>query len=241
LSAPLIVVPFAIELTVLITAIAPLAFFDRFESRPRWGITAWLASFLLAFVSATVALGISVWSIFDTWRELETHSQPLWHTIVFSFAPWVILGLAGISMALFAQRLDPVIEMRKADSAIKGLPSTPLMNFHGVDVRLVALPTWFAFTKGNGSSATIFVSSVVVQSLSEAEFEALLWHEAGHARQRHNALKTLVGLIRHIGGPMLASRMLTREVDRLAELAADGFALKHCDSATLAAARRHFS
>ena len=84
-------------------------------------------------------------------------------------------------MALFAQRLDPVIEMIKADSAIKGLPSTPLMNFDGVDVRLVALPTWFAFTKGNGSSATIFVSSVVVQSLSEAEFEALLWHEAGHA------------------------------------------------------------
>ena len=98
MTAPLIVVPFAIELTVLITTIAPLAFAGRFEQRPNLGIALWLTSFLLAFVSTLVALAISVWSVFDTWRELESHSQPLWHTVLFSFAPWIILGLAGISL-----------------------------------------------------------------------------------------------------------------------------------------------
>lgn len=240
MTAPLIVVPFAIELTVLITTIAPLAFAGRFERRPNLGMTLWLTSFLLAFISTLVALAISVWSVFDTWRELEKHSQPLWHTIFFSFAPWLILGLAGISMALVAQKLDPIRELRRSDSYSRQLPSSALMNFHGVEVRVVNLPIWLAFTSGVGRTATIYVSDLAVRELSAEQFEAILWHERAHAVHWHNALKSLVRLIRLLGGLMLASHVLTREIDRLCELAADAPASRKLGSKLVAEARSRF-
>lgn len=241
MTAPLIVVPFAIELTVLITTIAPLALAERFERRPNLGITLWLSSFLLAFVSALLALVISVWSVFDTWRELESHSQPLWHTLLFSVAPWIILGLAGISMALVAQKLDPIRELRRSDSHLRQLPSSALMNFHGIEVRVIKLPIWLAFTRGIGRKATIYVSDLAIRELSSEEFEATLWHERAHAMHWHNALKALVKLIRQLGGLMLASRVLSSEIDRLCEFAADVSAAKKCSKNQLALARSKFT
>lgn len=240
MNAPLIVVPFAIELTVLITTTAPLAFAGRFEQRPNLGISLWLTSFLLAFVSTLVALAISVWSVFDTWHELEFHSQPLWHTLFFSFAPWLLLGLAGISMALVAQKLDPMREFRKSDANLRVLPSSALMNFHGVEVRVIRLPIWLAFTRGVGRTATIYVSDLAVRALSAEELEATLWHERAHAVRWHNAIKAVVRLIRQLGGLMLASRILSSEIDRLCEKSADITALRHTSHDLLNNARSKF-
>lgn len=240
MNAPLIVVPFAIELTILITTIAPLAFVNRFDRRPTLGIVMWLASFLLAFLSTLLALVVSIWSVFDTWHELDLKSQPLVHTIVFSFAPWLILGLAGISMALFAQKIDPIREHRKSASALPVLPSSRLLDFHGIEVRKIDLPVWIAFTKGSGRRAKIFVSSLACDSLTSEQFEALLWHERAHATHWHNGLKALVSLIRQVGGVMLASRLLATEIDRLCELAADVSASRRVDSQLVDEARRNF-
>ena len=240
MNAPLIVVPFAIELTVLITTTAPLAFAGRFEQRPNLGISLWLTSFLFAFVSTLVALAISIWSVFDTWHELEFHSQPLWHTLFFSFAPWLLLGLAGISMALVAQKLDPMREFRKSDANLRVLPSTALMNFHGVEVRVIRLPIWLAFTRGVGRTATIYVSDLAVRALSAQELEATLWHERAHAVRWHNAIKAVVRLIRQLGGLMLASRVLSSEIDRLCELAADASASRRVGFKIVAEARSRF-
>lgn len=240
MNAPLIVVPFAIELTVLITTTAPLALAGRFEQRPNLGISLWLTSFLLAFVSTLVALAISVWSVFDTWRELESHSQPFWHTILFSFAPWLILGLAGISMALVAQKLDSIREFRRSDAHLRELPSTTLMNFHGVEVRVIRLPIWLAFTRGVGRKATIYVSDLAVRKLSAEQFEATLWHERAHAVRWHNSIKSVVRLIRQLGGVMLASRVLSAEIDRLCELAADASASRMVGFKIVTEARSRF-
>jgi Zn-dependent protease with chaperone function len=239
-NAPLIVVPFAVELTVLITTIAPHTLAGRFRSRPYFGIALWLFSFLLAFVSTLIALAISIWSIFDTWHELENGNQPLWHTVVFSFAPWLILGLAGISMALVAQKLDPIREARKSDAMIRDLPSTPLLNFHGLEIRVIDVPLWIAFTRGVGRGAKIYISRVAHQNLKTEELEALLWHERTHATHWHNALKLVVSLIRQLGGLMLASRVLAFEIDLLCECAADKAALKRCSKEVLWRARSKF-
>lgn len=241
MNAPLIVVPFAVELTVLITTIAPTVLAGKFQVRPNLGIAIWLSCFLLAFLSTLTALLISVWSIFDTWNELEKGSQPLWHTVLFSFAPWLILGLAGISMALVAQKLDPIREARKSDALMRDLPSKPLLNFHGVDVRIIDVPAWIAFTVGIGRSAKIFVSRVACENLKPEELDALLWHERAHASHWHNSLKAVVKLIRLLGGLMLASRVLSHEIDLLCEYSADKSALKHCSKETLAVARSNFA
>lgn len=240
MSAPLIVVPFAIEITVLITTVAPIVLPGRFNRTPNLGIAIWFLCFLLAFVSTGVALVVSIWSIFDTWLALEANVQPLWHVILFSFAPWIILGLAGISMALIAQKLDPLREGLKADANALPLPSNPLMNFHGVRVRLVDLPLWLAFTKGIGRRSTIYVSSLVQKQLSPTEFEALLWHERAHAVRWHNALKFTVLLIRQLGGIVLASRVLAEEIDRLCELSADASAARVVGEQIVSQARTRF-
>jgi Zn-dependent protease with chaperone function len=239
-QAPLIVVPIAIELTLLITSIAPLAFNKRFSTRPNFGIAMWLSSFLLAFMSTLIALGVSVWSIFDTWHALELHTRPLWQTVLFSFAPWIVLGLAGISMALFVQKFEPVLEMRQESEIQQKLPSEHLCDFHGIEARVLNLPVWFAFTSGSGRKATIFVSSKVVSSLDDQELDALLWHEYAHAKFRHNSIKTIVRLIRHMGGIVLASRVLSVEIERLCELSADRYAAGKTDEQVLRSVRKNF-
>ena len=240
MNAPLIVVPFAIELTVLVTTIAPPALAGRFDRRPNLGIAIWLFGFLIAFLSTLMALVVAIWSVFDTWRELEANTQPLWHTVVFSLAPWLILGLAGISMAFVAQKLDPVFEARNSDVFSRDLPSVPLLNFHGLDVRIIEVSAWVAFTKGSGLRARTYVSRGVYEGLSSENFEALLWHERAHATHWHNAIKGVVSLIRHLGGIMLASRVLSAEIDRLCELAADVSAGSRVGRATVEQARAHF-
>lgn len=240
MGAPLVVVPFALELTVLVTTIAPAAFEGRFSKRPNFGIAAWLTSFLVAFISTAIALAISVWSVFDTWYALEYGTQPLWQTLVFSFAPWVLLGLVGISMAIVTQRFEPIRQFQKSDAMMRRLPSERIAYFRGIEVRSITLSSWFAFTIGKSTKSIIYVSNKVHTELSSKQFEALLCHEFGHVKLRHNSIKSLVAAIRQIGGPMLASRLLTSEIDRLCEISADHFALKSCDRNDLLSARANF-
>jgi Zn-dependent protease with chaperone function len=239
-QAPLIVVPIAIEVTLLITTISPLVFRQRFTKRPNLGIALWLSSFLIAFSSTVLAVGVSIWSIFDTWHALELHTRPLWQTVLISFAPWVVLGLAGISMALFVQKFEPVLELRNEAENKRKLPSEHLCFFHGIEARVLNLPVWFAFTSGAGSKSTIYVSSKVVSSLNEQELQAVLWHEYAHAVHRHNSIKALVRLIRHMGGIVVASRVLAIEIERLCERAADLYAARKTDEKVVRAARRNF-
>jgi len=77
--------------------------------------------------------------------------------------------------------------------------------------------------------------------LSKDELEALLWHELAHAKFRHNAIKSLVKIIRHLGGVVLASRVLASEVDRLCELAADNYARRRVSPEVLVSARSSFN
>jgi Zn-dependent protease with chaperone function len=240
-QSPLVLVPIAIELTLVVTTIAPLTFKGRFSKFPSVGISLWLTSFLVAFVSTVIAIVVSVWSIFDTWQAMHNHVRPMWQTILFSFAPWIVLALGGISMALFVQKIEPVLELRQVDKPVNNLPSDFLLDFQGIEVRVIRVKVWFAFTEGSGKRSIIYVSSEVKQSLTEKEFEALLWHEYMHAKFHHNTVKAIVRLIRHLGGIVLASRILSLEIDRLCEQAADNFAIRRTSAEALSAARSNFA
>ena len=110
------------------------------------------------------------------------------------------------------------------------------MNFNGYRVLQIELPVMVAAV----AKGRILVSTTASRTLRESELHAVLWHEIGHLRGRHNQLKLLAGFIRIVSPWLIASKALVNEVDRLSEIDADRFALEHVDEELLSATRSKF-
>ena len=76
----------------------------------------------------------------------------------------------------------------------------------------------------------ILISQFAVDHLSKNELDAVLWHELGHVKFKHFALKKLARLIGALSSRLAASRAMVTEVERLCEIAADKYALKKVSS-----------
>jgi Zn-dependent protease with chaperone function len=76
--------------------------------------------------------------------------------------------------------------------------------------------------------------------LTGEELSAVLWHEVGHLRGRHNQLKTLANFTRTLSQWLIASSALVLEVERLSELEADLFAARRVSPELLSATRSKF-
>jgi Zn-dependent protease with chaperone function len=199
----------------------------------------WFAAFLSSGIAAGLALGIAVASIFETYLDLA--EAPLgsagWlATLGLSFAPWLILAISGVALALTNQRLEPILASARETSPLLASATRPWMNFHGHQVSRIDLPIMVAAVAGG----KILVSTTAERSLATDELDAVLWHEVGHIRGRHNQLKQLAGFIRSLSPWLVASQALVNEVHRLAELDADRFATRHVEPELLSATRSKF-
>ena len=234
-----LLIPIAIEWVILVTTLAPIVLVGRFYARPKLGLTLWFGSLLTSGLSAAVALGVAFSSVFSTYTKLleSPFGSTDWQsTLLVSFAPWLILAISGIALALVNQRLEPLVRVARESKPLIDAAVKPWMNFEGYEVCKIELPILLATT----ARRRILISGAAAEALDELELQAVLWHEVGHIRGRHNALKQLASLVRLLSPWLTASRALVLEVDRLAEFDADNYALRHVQSDLLHETRKKF-
>lgn len=234
-----LVIPIAIEWVILVTTLAPVLLVGRFSKYPRLGLALWFSALLSSGFGALLALSVAVASVFSTYAKLSSSplGSPDWQfALLLSFAPWLILAISGIALALINQRLEPLVSTAREVTPLLNVAMQPRMVFRGRQVLSVELPVFLAaVVRGR-----ILISSVAADSLSEGELQAVLWHELGHIRGRHNALKQLAALVRVLSPWLTATRALVHEVDRLTEIDADLYALRHVNQELLTSTRQRF-
>lgn len=234
-----LIIPIALEWVILVTTVAPLMLVGRFDRRPKLGLVVWFAALLSSGMATALALGVAIWSIHDTYLTLAANPPGTsgWlATFGISFAPWVILAISGIALALVNQRIEPLIAGTRSTTPLLDSALRPWMNFDGHRVMQIELPVMFAAV----ARGKILVSTTAARSLRESELHAVLWHEVGHLRGQHNRLKMLATFVRTLSPWLVASRALVDEVDRLSEIDADQFALRHVAEELLRATRAKF-
>jgi Zn-dependent protease with chaperone function len=241
-TAPLLLIPIALEWVVLVTTLAPVLYPGKkfMRTHPRTALAIWFGTLLSAGLAMALALGIAVLSIYDTWVTLEANpagSQNWFLALLVSFAPWVMLAVTGVSIALINLRIEPLIASSKSITPILNLTKRAHSKFAGVKVSSVDLPFAYAFT----DRREIVISNFALERLSGVELDAVLWHELGHLKHRHFFIKKLASSIRAISPTLSASKALMAEVEVLCETAADNFARQHVSEDTLAKARALFT
>lgn len=226
----------ALELLVAITIWAPAALPGGFARRPQLGIVVWLSSFILATILLAVAATVTLWLVVTEYRELSTvdlASTDLGRVLAVSFAPWVLLALAGISIALANRRLH--IREDVAGLTSRLAVASQGFKWQGVEVLVAPLPVPLAGVIGRK-----IVISNAVDAMAPTLREAVLWHELAHIRLGHSAVRNLARLVARLLPGLSAATAMRAELDRLSELAADVWAAERCDPTALAAARQQF-
>jgi Zn-dependent protease with chaperone function len=234
------------EWVLLVTISAPLGLAHRSFSngRPRLTLTLWFTSFLSAGLAAAAALGIAVWVAIETWFSLNEESLGSigwFETLAVSFLPWIFLALGGIGLALVNQRLEPRIAQAKhvAANLVRGL--TPQRSFAGNPLVIIEVPILVAFVVGELGFKKIVISRGAVDALTTEQLDAVLWHEVGHIRGNHNALRRIASFAATLAPFIRASLVFQQEVDRLCELDADNFAKRQISPDALVAAKAKFN
>ena len=215
-----------IEWVMLVTVAAPMFFAGRFNKAPNIGVWLWFTVLISAVLATTVSVVIATVSIFTTWQNLAA-GQHLGITLLASFAPWVLLGAAGILLALANQRLAPLFAI--------GVKLDPLADRTARQIMELAVPGCFALTRDK----QIYLSKAVFE-LPARQLAAIMRHEYGHIKFRHQNLKQFAYLIYRLFPWLVASRALVYETDRLLELSADKYAIYRVYSKDLIEARSKF-
>jgi len=223
-----------LEWVLLVTIAAPMFFAGRFRKSPTLGILLWLVSLLSSILATSAALALASYSVFTTYQNLQT-GDDLGFVLIASFAPWVLLGLAGILIAVGNQRLAPLFEVSPELGDLESLGGRYIMQYRRARIIELEIPGYFALTR----KKTIYLSRAVFE-LPSKQLDAIFRHEYGHIKLRHSLIKKIAYLIYQLLPWVVASRALKREVDVLCELAADNYALKKVYSKDLNEARRLF-
>jgi len=223
-----------IEWVMLVAVSAPMFFDGRFSKTPNLGIWIWFTSLLSAVLATFVAIVIALVSIFTTWQNLAG-GQGLGQTLAASLAPWVLLGAAGILLAVSNQLLAPVFTISQKLDPLAGLMAREIMAYRKAKIMELDAPGYIAHTR----EKQIFLSKEVFE-LPAKQLAAIMRREYGHVKLRHQRVKQFAHLIYQLFPWAAASRALIYEVDRLCELSADKYALYRVYSKDLIEARSRF-
>ena len=222
-----------IEWILLVTIGAPLFFAGRFRKAPTVGIFVWLAAISSTIIATIWAGVVAVGFVFESYFRLR-EGDDVASVLLLSFAPWLLMGFAGILLALANQRLANLFTV-DSDPAASLLGAKYKMQFQSAKVFELALPGYLALTR----KKEIYLSKPVFDLPSE-QLQAILHHEQGHIFLRHGMIKRFAFMIFQLLPWVVASRAMKSEIDVLAELAADNYALKRVTRKDLNAARRLF-
>lgn len=223
-----------IEYVMLVSTAAPLFLLGKFHKYPNIGIAIWFTLFFSAAIAAAVSLCIATWSILETYYLLQAESE-IWFVLAVSFAPWLLLAVAGILIAVGNQKLEPLFHSAKVFDELAGLARREVAEFQKIKVFALEVPGYLALT----NKSSIYLSSSVFE-LNKGCQDAILWHEYGHIRLGHSLLKKITGFMIQLTPGLAVTRGFQVEVARLCEIAADHYALKQVSETDLREARSRF-
>lgn len=223
-----------IEYVLLVTTSAPFLMANRFGKAPEIGIAIWFGLFFSAMAAGVTAVAIAAWSVIETWYRLQEGAE-IWFTLGASIAPWLLLAMAGILLAMSNQKLEPMFRAAKEFDLLSMLSVREVESFHKAKVYELDVPGFIALTHGY----KIYLSRDVF-TLPQRQLQAIYWHEYGHIRLRHQRLKRFTSLMMQLAPWFAVSRGFSYEISKLCELAADNYALRRVYSKDLIEARRLF-
>ena len=235
MSRLVIVIPLAIEWVLLTNTFSPFLI-NRFTKRPNLGIAIWLSLFASVVVATVSAIAISAVSLFQLRADLEVAHHSIAEALALAIGPWLLLALAGVALSLTNRQIAPFFARSNPSRQAPILPSKPLKTFQGISVESLDLPVPIALCL-NQPTKRILITSGALTILSDGEVEAVLWHEFAHLKLRHNQVRLALRLIVSVTRFVKATRVMNLEVEKLLELAADEFALRHVHRGLLVSAR----
>ncbi|MEN9606327.1 MAG: hypothetical protein RL605_155 [Actinomycetota bacterium] len=247
MTLPPIILPLAVEWVILVTSLVPLLARNRENRHPNIAIFSLFAALTSAVLASLLALAIAVQYVVELWQKLNATSpaerdiSETLQSVAVSFAPWLLLAIAGITIALINLRLEPQIQAaREAHPQLAQL-LTPAGRFAGREYFSVAANAYLSFTTKLDGRQVIVISNAALASLTEEELAAVLWHELAHIRLGHHRFKVMAQLLEAITPRIAASKTLVVELARLSEVAADNYAAKHVTRELLEKARALFA
>lgn len=244
--------PLAVEWVIMVTTLVPLVGRGnrgrrRAKNHPNIAIFVLFSALASAIAGAAMALLIACQSVLELWHELS--DSPASHrsaektllALGASFAPWILLALAGITIALVNQRLEPHIRTARALAPRIESLFTTRGRFQGVEFLAVESPAHISFTTRIHGRNAIVLSTHTLATLNQQQLDAVLWHELGHIRLGHYWLKLAAKTLSALTPRIVASRVLVERLDELAEVAADNFAARRVGRELLAETRALFA
>ena len=228
--------PLAIEMLVLITALAPQIYRGRFRVRPGLGLFVWFGTFAFGFITAIGAVTVAIWSLLELLEE-SVRGKVVVAEVLSQLGLWLALGLGGVALALVNHRTENYFADAKEAKPNLGMAGSPAGEFEGVPLTRIDLPVALAFAAPSKPRSGIFVSAGALEIFSKHELGATLWHEWAHIKKNHFALKALGRFIMALTPKLKASRLLQSETDELMELVADRIAIAKVGKTALNSAR----
>ena len=236
MHAPIVLVPLAIEMLVLITALAPQSYQGRFRSKPGLGLFVWFGTFAFGLLTALGAVVVTIWSLVELLEE-SIRGKVVVAEVLSQIGLWLALGLGGVALALVNQRTENYFSIAKEATPQLVMAGSPMGEFEGVPLVRMELPVPLAFAAPAQPRSGIFVSAGALEIFSEDELDAMFWHEWAHIKKNHFALKAAGRFIAALAPKLKASRLLQSETDELMELVADRVAIAKVGKAALESAR----
>jgi len=234
----LLALPVFLEWLFLATVAAPLLLQNRdwVARHPAIALACWHLLFLSAGLAALGAFATAVWFGFESWLRVNTVEMggSSWLEVVaLSFVPWILLALSGIFLALATERVEPAVSASKLVNRALAIGLKQTTTFEGYSVMTLDVSVMQAFVMGRGANAKIVISAGALQTLNPMQLKAVLWHEVGHIKLKHNAILSISGFVAHLLPFVRTSQIFQAEVSRLVEVQADNYALARVSHSTL--------
>lgn len=189
--------------------------------RPNLGLALWFGLFIASVLAAIAAVMIAVTSIFATWLELQSAKvgDSDWiFTLAISFAPWLILAIGGILLAVINNKFERVF--RESPRITPGLLGGKEVG-RVAGFRIIELPLDFVYLGSSYADNAVIQTRAAIRELSQAELKACIDHEVAHLRSRHGLIVQALAFVQQALGVFGASKVMVNEVRVLIELAAD--------------------
>lgn len=206
---------------------------------PRTAITIWFAALLSAGLSVFGALCIAFAAAFEIWWSPNEFSSKttLAEQLLISFAPWLLLAMTGIALALASRAIEPQLAQVQPISKLE--VGRPVAKYRSVTLREVEIDFPILLSLGTTllqKNSAIVYSTAIRKALNQTQFDAALSHEYAHLLQLHSIGKVATKIAALLSYRILETKLIQIETNLLFEIAADNYAAKRTSKAAIASA-----